>query len=66
MRVPAKLPDRWLTPAGEDRPTCRRRLSTLLNEAEVARVEALYHRRFLNQVLPWRSRTVYLTARRQI
>ena len=66
MRVTAGLLDRWFAPAGEGRPTYRQRLSALLNEAEIAQVEALYRRQFLNQVLPWRSRTVYLTARRQI
>ena len=65
MRVTAGLLERWFAAAGEGRPTYRQRLAALLNEAEIAQVQALYRRQFLNQVLPWRSRTVYLAARRQ-
>ncbi len=60
IRVTAGLLDRWFAPAGDGRPSYRQRLAALLSDEEIAQVEALYRRQFLNQVVPWRSRTVYV------
>ena len=40
-------------------------LAAQLSADEVAQVQALFRRQLLNQVVPWRSRTVYLVGKRQ-
>jgi hypothetical protein len=37
-----------------------------LSPDELAQVEETFRRQLLNQVVPWRSRTVYLAAKRTV
>ncbi len=61
---PAQL-DRWFTPAAADeRPSYVQRLAARLNADELAAVEALYRRKLTGEIVPWRSVTAYVVARR--
>ncbi|MFN2201920.1 MAG: AAA family ATPase [Caldilineaceae bacterium] len=68
VRVTAGLLDRWFADeaSGGDsgRPSYAQRLSTQLSRDEIARVEETFRRQLLNQVVDWRSRTVYLVGRK--
>ena len=55
---------RWFAPTGDDRPSYAQRLAVQFSGPEVARVEALFRRQLLNQVVRWRSRTMYLTGKK--
>jgi putative ATPase len=68
VRVTAGLLDRWFADEGSGgdsgRPSYARRLSAQLSSDEIARVEETFRRQLLNQVVDWRSRTVYLVGRK--
>ena len=66
VRVTDALLARWFAPAGDGRPSYAQRLAAQLSGPEVARVEALFRRQLLNQVVRWRSRTVYLAGKKDI
>src|SRR5262249_41956698 len=54
---------RWFTvSAGSGRPTYASRLRASLSAAELQRVEACFRRQLLDQIVPWRTTLVYITA----
>jgi len=62
-RITAAHLDRWLTVSAErERPSYASRLLTHLSAAEVQRVNRCLRRQLLDQIVPWQTRLVYITA----
>ncbi len=65
IRISPAMLERWFTPAATGgRLAYVQRLAGWLDPDELADVEALYRRKLTGATVPWRSVTVYLTARR--
>ena len=63
MRITQGLLERWFAAESGSKPSYAQRIGGLLSTEEVAQVQQLYRRQLLNQTVPWRSQTVYLTTR---
>jgi putative ATPase len=61
-RITAAQLERWLTVSTTGRPSYARRLLACLSEAELQRVQACFRRQLLDQVVPWCTTLVYITA----
>jgi putative ATPase len=63
MRITAGMLDRWFT-ADErgERATYREHLQSHLSETQVDRVEALFHRKLLDQTVTWKTLVAFLVA----
>jgi len=62
-RITAAHLERWLTVSAErERPSYASRLLTHLSAAEVQHVNRCLRRQLLDQIVPWQTRLVYITA----
>ena len=64
LQITAALIGRWFGPGETDRPSYGQHLGRMLSPDEVAQVRALLERQLKGQIVPWRARVLFLTARR--
>ncbi len=64
LRVTPALLDRWFAPVGEGgRPSYAQRLATRLAPEQVAAIAALLRGQLTHQIVPWRVRVAFVSAR---
>jgi len=62
VRVTASMLDRWFAIRANGRPSYSQRLGEQMAVGEITRVESLFRRQLLNQVISWESRICYLVT----